>query len=199
MNDPYEKISAVLKGTFFTLGLMTVMVGYTLVWAFLFYFTIADVSTDLIACKKIIQWNKSLYILYFISSVVNTISSFIQIILNSLNLESNIPNYISGFRSCSVFICGITILCGITDSYISSKNILGKCDRLLGLNLSYIVTEWVIIGIFVIFVTLFCFIHFVIRKTRGRDKEVKKNTDISNFEDDGYVEVEEVTNSKDVI
>jgi len=186
-----QKVTNVLKGTFFTLGLMIVMVSYTLIWAFLFLVYLGFNDIDRVVCKGLIDWNTSLYILYFISSGFNVVSSIIQIIMNSKNLESNIPNYIAGFRSCILFICGLVILIGISYQYVNIKDLaVNKCDGLLSLNLSFIITEWIILVIFLLFVSLFCIIHFVIKKKRGRDKEIQKIEDIADLSNDGYDEIE---------
>ena len=164
MSDQTNK--PIFMGTVFTLILLLISLSYGLAWAILFLVYTSQYEYDP-SCSTLISWDRALYITQFISSGLHIISSVIQLISSSYDIESSIPKYITGCRSCIVYVAGITNLVGINVTYFKHGTI-EICADLQKLNLAYIITEWTIMGSFICFVCSICIISLALKKIKAR-------------------------------
>jgi hypothetical protein len=169
INDTSEnKVRSIFMGTFFTILVLLISLSYGMIWGILFIiFTKRDDNFDS-NCDTLISWDKALYIVQFISAGLHLISSIFQLIATSYDRESSIPKYIMGFRSCLVYISGMTILLGISVSYGNLPSNT-KCGDLLKLNLAYIITEWTILFSCIFLVCIVCIISIIFKKRKRNE------------------------------
>ncbi len=157
-------------GTCFLILLLLLNMSYGMVWGVLFLvYSGREIksATYSSTCDTIISWNRGLYILQFISSGLNLISTIFQLISAGCKIESNIPKYIMGCRSCVSYIAGLVILIGINTTYFNHPD-MAVCGDLKGLNLAYIISEWTIMGSCCLLVCVVC-IFTIILKRRKHD------------------------------
>ena len=162
-----NKVRTIFMGTFFTILVLLLSLSYGMTWGILFLYYISKYDYDE-SCQNLVNWDKALYIVQFMSAGLHLVSSVFQLIATSYDRESSIPKYIMGFRSCLVYIAGLTILIGINVSYFSHKDI-DKCNALKGLNLAYIITEWTILGSCICLVYVVCIISIIFKKRKRYD------------------------------
>jgi hypothetical protein len=165
-NSAENKAKSIVTGTLFTILLLLVSVSYGMTWGILFLVYTSKSEYDQ-SCNNLRSWDKSLYILQFISSGLHIVSSVFQLVMISYDKDSSIPNYIMGCRSCIVYVAGLIILFGINTSYFSHPDI-SLCKELKTINFAYIITEWVILGSCICLVCVTCIISILFkRRKRG--------------------------------
>jgi hypothetical protein len=166
-----NKVRTIFMGTFFTILVLLLSMSYGLIWGILFLVysgnEMAKPDYD-ISCDSIISWDKALYITQFISAGLHLISSVFQLITTSYDQDSSIPKYIMGFRSCLVYIAGLSILIGINVAYFGHPN-MNVCGDLKGLNLAYIICEWTILGSCICLVYVVCIFSIIFKKKKKNE------------------------------
>ncbi len=138
------KLRKKLNSTSCTLIMFLFIVGYEIAIAILFLFFSYDVIQP--QCQTLVAWNKALYILYFLSALLNIIATLIQIITNLKDSENYLPKCIIGIRSAIHYVAGIVMLIGINVNYVNIENIEECGKRFKILNLVFIIFEWILIG-----------------------------------------------------
>lgn len=136
-------------GTAATILLFLSSIAYNLVWGCLFIAMIGykDFKDQ---CNTLVQWNKALYIMYFVIASLSLLQFIFQIIQNKYKKDSNIPSIIIGCKSCLNCFGGLSILIGINVEYMRVP-IKDECGSLNKLNLAFIITEWGLYGCFCLF------------------------------------------------
>jgi len=159
------KLRKKLNSTTCTLIMFLLVVVYELTLAILFLFFSLDVKPP--ECITLVNWNIALYVLYFLSALLNIIATIIQITTNMKDTENYIPKCIIGIRTAIHYITGIVILIGINVSYVNIPNIDVCGNNFVMLNYAYIILEWILIGGLTIFLIAMCILIIVMRKKRG--------------------------------
>ena len=163
-----NRVRSIFMGTFFTLLLLLLNMSYGLMWGILYLVYIdkeINSPTYNDSCDQIVSWGKALYIIQFLSTGLHLVSSIFQLIATSYDQDSNIPKYIMGLRSCLVYIAGMTILLGINVAYFNHAN-MNLCGSLKNLNLTYIITEWTILGLFICLVCVVCIFTIIFKRRK---------------------------------
>ena len=91
------KLRKKLNSTTCTLIMFLLVVVYELTLAILFLFFSLDVKPP--ECITLVNWNIALYVLYFLSALLNIIATIIQITTNMKDTENYIPKCIIGIRN----------------------------------------------------------------------------------------------------
>lgn len=163
-----KKVRSIFMSTFFTILLLLLNMSYGMIWGILFliYTEKEKKNPDYDPiCNGIVDWDKALYIVQFISTGLHLISSIFQLVAMNYDQDSSIPKYLMGFRSCIVYIAGMTILLGINIAYFNHEDI-SKCGSLKGLNLAYIITEWTIYGFCICLVCVVCIFTIIFKRRK---------------------------------
>lgn len=164
ISDDEDKFKSIFMSTFFTILLLIVSISYSITWAVIFNVYSLKQYPD--ECFKLKQWDKTLFIILYITSLLHLVSSIIQIFTYAYNKESNIPQYITFCRSCINYLAGIVILIGINVEYFNIED-PSVCGVLSKINLAYIITEWSIIGLFICLILIVCGISLMLKKRKG--------------------------------
>lgn len=121
---------------------------YSLIFiVLLIIYTEIKETKDESACKKLKKWNKALYIALIISLIFAIICTIIQIMWR--DIEKNVT-LILLIRTMFNYIVGLIFLISMTVVYFGNDNI-GECTPVKYIDLTYIILEWIIFSVCIIF------------------------------------------------
>ena len=143
-----------LSNTLFQISILIFAIIYCIVWAVLFV-VFKSRYEWVEPCDSLRNWDTALYIFYFILAGINTIFLLSHLFARKQETIAKIANF-NNLRSFITGIGSLIILIGVTASYskLNNPDICG--ENLSDLNLSYIIIEWVTMGISIIMMICMC-------------------------------------------